>query len=193
LRVIAGEAKGRRLLSVPGSGTRPITDRVKESLFAILGSAVEGATFLDLFAGTGAVGIEALSRGAAHATFVERAPKAIEVIWKNLRATGLQDRATVMEEDVFRFLHRNKDTYDIVYIAPPQYRGLWERTLRALEAAPHTVGWVAIVQIHPREFRDLPLRTLSLAQVRRYGSTQLCFYTPLQPQASEGPGHSDSC
>jgi 16S rRNA (guanine(966)-N(2))-methyltransferase RsmD len=104
MRVIAGEAKGRKLLSVPGQVTRPITDRVKESLFNILGRRVVNALFLDLFAGTGSVGIEALSRGARRSVFVERNRQALKVITENLKTTGLADRAQVVSSDVFKFL-----------------------------------------------------------------------------------------
>ena len=88
-RVISGTAKGRRLRLVPGEGTRPITDRVKESLFNILGTDIQDAWLLDLFSGTGSVGIEALSRGAAGALLVDKDPRAVATIQENLRATGL--------------------------------------------------------------------------------------------------------
>ena len=155
LRVIAGTAKGRRLKMVPGSGTRPIADRVKEALFSILGAEVEGAVVLDLFAGTGGVGIEALSRGAARATFVESDRLAVKAIEENLRATGLAARARVVRTDVFIYLRNDpRDAFDYVHIAPPQYENLWAETLKVLDARP---GWVnpdgvAVAQIHPREF-----------------------------------------
>jgi 16S rRNA (guanine966-N2)-methyltransferase len=179
LRVIAGTAKGRRLKMVPGVGTRPITDRVKEALFGILGTDVEGAAVLDLFAGTGGVGIEALSRGAARATFVENDRLAIKTIEDNLRATGLSQRARVVRTDAFIYLRNDpRDSFDYVHIAPPQSASLWAETLQALDARP---GWVnpdgvAVAQIHPREFAELPLQNFGLVDQRRYGSTLLCFY-----------------
>ncbi|MER3469301.1 MAG: 16S rRNA (guanine(966)-N(2))-methyltransferase RsmD, partial [Thermoflexus sp.] len=100
MRVISGSAKGRRLKSLPGAGTRPIADRVKTALFDILGASVVGARVLDLFAGTGSVGIEALSRGAAEAVFVEKDPRAVRVLRENLQRTGLADRARVVRGDV---------------------------------------------------------------------------------------------
>lgn len=178
MRVIAGEAKGRKLLSVPGRTTRPITDRVKESLFNILGGRVVNALFLDLFAGTGSVGIEALSRGARRAVFVERNRQALQVIANNLKVTGLTERAQVVGSDVFKFLKREfEEKFDVVYIAPPQYKGLWARTLLALDGG-ELLGneGLTIVQIHPKEFAALDLRSLQLADRRRYGSTLLCFY-----------------
>ena len=176
MRVIAGKAKGRKLRSL--SGIRPITDRVKESLFNILGDEVVDALFLDLFAGTGSVGIEALSRGARRAVFVERSRRAIETIKENLRITGLSGQAEVIQDDVFRFLDREPaERFDIIYIAPPQYRGLWVKTLLALDGKGFlTKDGLAIAQIYPKEYQDQELESLELVDQRQYGSTMLCFY-----------------
>lgn len=187
MRVIAGSAKGRKLESVPGTSTRPITDRVKEALFNILGASIEGARFLDLFAGTGAVGIEALSRGAARAVFCERDRLALRTIGHNLQATGLADRARVVAGDAFRFLRNPGDErFDFVYIAPPQYKGIWIRALLAVDEGDVLApGGIAIVQIHPKERQDVPLRRLRLFDERRYGSTLLLFYRLEEGKANE--------
>lgn len=174
--MIAGEAKGRRLKSVPGDTTRPVTDRVKEAVFDILQPEITGATFLDLFAGTGAVGIEALSRGAAQATFVDRSARAVATVQENLRLTGLAQRARVVREDSFRYLERSPDCFDIVYVAPPQYQGLWEKALRALDREVSAARDLVVVQIHPKEYRSLDLAYLTLEDDRRYGSTRVLFY-----------------
>jgi len=178
MRVIAGEAKGRRLFSVPGQATRPITDRVKEALFDILTQRVIGARFLDLFAGTGGVGIEALSRGAREATFVERDKRALATLQRNLETTQLADRARVVRRDVFKFIASYKgQPFDVIYIAPPQYQGLWARTLRDLDHSPLlTPGSLVVVQIYPKEYELLELTNLVLSDQRKYGSTLLCFY-----------------
>jgi 16S rRNA (guanine966-N2)-methyltransferase len=181
MRVIAGSAKGIHLSTVPGTGTRPVSDRVKEATFNILRNEVDGMHVLDLFAGTGSVGIEALSRGAARAVFVEQQNKAIAVLRSNLKRTRLQDRARVVQGDVFKFLSGPAEPFDLVYIAPPQYQGLWGKTLLALDGNP---GWldpegVVIVQIFPKELEPLALANLSLTEQRKYGSTLLCFYRPL--------------
>jgi len=192
VRVIAGKAKGRKLRPVPGDVARPITDRVKESLFNILGDEVVDALFLDLFAGTGSVGIEALSRGARRAILIERHRRAIETIKENLKITGLAAQAEVIRDDVFRFLAREpaippkvggerggapKEKFDLIYIAPPQYQGLWAKTLLALDGRDFlTEGGLAIAQIFPKEYRNLELKNLSLVDQRKYGSTMLCFY-----------------
>lgn len=188
MRVIAGKAKGIQLQAVPGQGTRPISDRVKESLFNILGDWIVDAWVLDLFAGTGSVGIEALSRGAAQATFVEKHTRAMAVIRDNLRRTGLSDSARLIQADVFRFLEEAPEPFDLIYVAPPQYEGLWSRTLLTLEANP---GWLArdglvVAQIFPKEWEPLDLGTLALADQRKYGSTVLCFYESATPD----PAHT---
>jgi 16S rRNA (guanine(966)-N(2))-methyltransferase RsmD len=185
MRVIAGKAKGIRLQGVPGTGTRPITDRVKEAVFNILGMEIVGSHVLDLFAGTGSVGIEALSRGAARAVFVDKQSRAIATIRANLRRTNLQANAQVVQADAFKFLTGPPEPFDLIYVAPPQYQGLWSKTLLALEASP---GWldpagVAIVQIFPKELEALELLGLELTDQRKYGSTLLCFYEPIPREA----------
>lgn len=177
MRVIAGTAKGRRLHAVPGQSTRPITDRVKESLFNILAPDLPGAHFLDLYAGTGGVGIEALSRGAGAATFVEKNQRALQVLRRNLRETGLAGRAELAGMDVFAFLERSEGAYELIFLAPPQYQDLWWRTLQAVErSAALSEGSVVVAQMHPREWREPPLERLRLHDQRRYGSTLLAFY-----------------
>jgi 16S rRNA (guanine(966)-N(2))-methyltransferase RsmD len=178
MRVISGSAKGIRLAPVPGTGTRPIADRVKESLFNILGDHVINAQVLDLFAGTGGVGIESLSRGAARAVFVEKAPKALATIRANLRRTRLIARARVQPGDVFKFLKEPPEPFDLIYVAPPQYLGLWSKALRLLDATPQWLNrdGLVVVQIFPKEYQSLELESLQLVDQRKYGSTLLCFF-----------------
>jgi 16S rRNA (guanine(966)-N(2))-methyltransferase RsmD len=157
MRVIAGAAKGRTLESVPGDSTRPITDRVKSALFSILESRdmIAGRRYLDLFGGTGAVGIEALSRGAAEVVFCERDRAALRTLQRNLEVTRLADRARVVAGDAFKLLERpDLDPFDVIYIAPPQYQGLWLRALNQVDARPELLhpGGLAIVQIFPKEW-----------------------------------------
>jgi len=189
MRVIAGSARGRRLRAVPGDGTRPITDRAKEALFSILAAEVPGAWVLDLFAGTGGVGIEALSRGAEGCDFVEKAAKAVVTIEANLEGTGTAgEAARVLRRDVFQLLSQGPEaSYHVIYVAPPQYKGLWVKTIEALDAEP---GWLAqdgviVVQIHPREDRPLKLLHFGETDRRSYGSVLLIFYRPI----SQNTGH----
>ena len=179
MRVIAGLARGRRLMSVPGEETRPITDRAKEALFSILGSRIVGARMLDLFGGTGAVGIEALSRGAETAVFVERSPAALKTLNQNLQNTRLTEGATVVRGDAFRYLALPvTEPFDYVFVAPPQYQGLWLQALLLLDGRPEllTPAGEVIVQIHPKEYVEPALSALQLIDSRRYGSVQLDFY-----------------
>jgi 16S rRNA (guanine(966)-N(2))-methyltransferase RsmD len=179
MRVISGSARGRKLKS-PGEATRPITDRVKENLFNILAARLLDANVLDLFAGVGSVGIEALSRGARAATFVEIDHAALRALEKNLELTGVRDRATVVRLDVFKYIRRQTpEQFDLIYVAPPQYKGLWEETVlkldkRGLVAPEGTV----VAQIHPKEYHPLELECLELTDQRKYGSTLLAFYRP---------------
>ena len=179
LRVISGSARGRRLKTVPGETTRPITDRVKESLFNILGTDIQGSAILDLFAGTGAVGIEALSRGAAFALFVDRNRLPIKIVKENLQTVGLADRAVVLHQDAFVMLKSESSRkFDYVYIAPPQYREIWSQALRAIDIQTSFLqedAWI-IVQIHPKEYKKISLDHLKEFDQRQYGSTLLVFY-----------------
>jgi 16S rRNA (guanine966-N2)-methyltransferase len=179
LRVIAGKARGHKLRSVPGSSTRPITDRVKESLFNIIGADIQEATLLDLFAGTGSVGIEALSRGARFVLFLDLDHSAISTIQINLKQTRLDSNAQVLQKDAFVFLERKPNQkFDYIYIAPPQYKGLWKKSLISLNERMEWLSddaWV-IVQIHPKEYEDLELSQMEEFDQRRYGSTLLVFY-----------------
>lgn len=184
MRVISGSARGRKLKTPKSSETRPIMDRVKTALFDILAPDIVGMRVLDLFAGTGAVGIEALSRGADAATFIERSSDAWRLVRENLALTNLSDRAEVLRADAFAFLQQAAATnrrYDLVYVAPPQYAGLAARALAQLDEAPLTeTDGLVIVQIDPRERAEvdaLTLRQLRRYDERRYGSTLLLFYT----------------
>ena len=178
MRVISGTAKGRNLQAVPGDSTRPITDRVKEALFNIFGADIVAARFLDLFGGTGGVGIEALSRGAAHAVFIEKNRKAQETIKANLLLTQLSDRAEIVRGDAFAYLQGVPQPFHYIYIAPPQYHRLWVDALALIDERP---GWLAedgeiIVQLHPREYEAVPLEHFDEIAQRKYSSTVLVFY-----------------
>ncbi|MDM8518922.1 16S rRNA (guanine(966)-N(2))-methyltransferase RsmD [Anaerolineales bacterium HSG6] len=180
MRVISGLAKGRKLKPVPGNGTRPITDRTKESLFNILGDWIVTARILDLFAGSGAVGIEALSREAGHVTFIDKSHLATRTIGRNLQVTGFAKQAFVKKMDAFKFLLTPPaELYDLIYIAPPQYEKLWARALQTVDE--QLDEWLlpdgaVIIQIHPVEYEPLLLKNLTMYDERQYGSTRLCFY-----------------
>lgn len=179
LRVIAGSARGRRLRTLPGRGTRPTSDRVKEALFNILGRKVEGARVLDLYAGTGNLGIEALSRGAAAAVFVDSNPACRRLIAENLAALGWADRGRVVEMDAaaaVRLLGRRGERFDLVFVDPPYERGLIRPTLAAMaEGGVLAPGGIAVVEHSPREGLEPLPRGWELADRRRYGATLVSF------------------
>jgi 16S rRNA (guanine(966)-N(2))-methyltransferase RsmD len=180
LRVISGTAKGRKLKDVPGDTTRPVTDMVKEALFNILAGDVLDSVWWDLFAGTGAIGIEALSRGASFVRFSDLNRLPIDTIQANLQNTGFSSQAEIRRGDAFSMLEAAPARpFDYVYIAPPQYKEMAFKALQILDANP---GWLndegawVILQIHPREYRKLELRSMEEFEQRKYGSTLLVFY-----------------
>jgi 16S rRNA (guanine966-N2)-methyltransferase len=163
VRVVAGEARGRPLAAPAGTSTRPTSDRVREATFNALHSlgAVEGATVLDLYAGSGAMGIEALSRGAAHVTFVDNDPKALAVVQRNLDTTGLADRATVVRGDASRF---ESPAVDLAILDPPYATDdqAWHALLAGLDAV------VAVLESD----REVPVPApWAIIRLRRYGGT----------------------
>ena len=185
MRVISGSAKGCRLKRVPGDSTRPIMDRVKESLFNILGR-VDEEQWLDLFAGTGQVGIEALSRGAEGVVFVDKVRPAIKTIQTNLKSARLAEKGEVVQADAFDYLRRiarvGNGRFHLLYVAPPQYVGLWQKVMEVVDERPSawlTSAGIIVVQIDPKEYEPLTLKNLTLADSRTYGNTQLCFYEQL--------------
>lgn len=179
LSVIGGKAKGFNLQSVPGSGTRPIMSKVKAALFNIVSPYILDSTWMDLFAGTGSVGIEALSRGASLARFIENQNPALKTIHANLEHTGFSERGEVWHKNVFSVLDDVADRqFDFVFIAPPQFKDIWSKALLSLDQNP---GWLKddswiIIQIDKVEYQEHTLDNLMLFDRRTYGSTQLVFY-----------------
>jgi 16S rRNA (guanine966-N2)-methyltransferase len=180
LRVISGLAKGRKLKDVAGDTTRPVTDKVKEALFNILAGDVQDSNWWDVFGGTGAIGIEALSRGAAFVRFSEINRLPIETIKANLQTTGFEILAEIRRGDAINMLAATPDrAFEYAYIAPPQYKEMWLKAVLTIDNNP---GWLSdegawvIVQIHPREYQELVLKNLEEFDQRKYGSTLLVFY-----------------
>ena len=171
-----------------------MTNRAKAALFSIIELNIKGARFLDLFAGTGQVGIEALSRGAGKTVFIEQGPAALRAIESNLTSTRLGENASLVRADVFRFLEGTPQPFDYVFVAPPQYRGWWVRTLQLIDDRPAWLeddGWV-IVQINPTEYEPVALTNLVLFDQRSYGSVMLCFYgRPAALDEEEGDEESE--
>ncbi len=177
MRIIAGRFGGRRLTAPKGSGTRPTTDRVREALFSILAPRIEGARVLDLFSGTGALGLEALSRGAASATFVERDRRALAVLRTNVESLGLTGgEAEVVGETAARYLARNPEPFDLIFADPP-----WEDVPRlATELFPAVTGVLRsdglLLVEHRSSMEVAAIPELKSTEQRRYGDTALSFF-----------------
>ena len=194
MRVVAGEARGRPLLAPKGRSVRPTTDRVRESIFNALVSldAVEGARVLDLFAGTGALGIEALSRGAAHCTFVERDPAARAIVVRNLDATGLADRAEVVAGDAERWLRTRQEggpddpctpgAFDLALLDPPYDYDGWSALLTAIPTRLLVIESDREVAV-PEGWR--------VVRHKRYGSTLVVIARAADPGADGGRAVGD--
>jgi 16S rRNA (guanine966-N2)-methyltransferase len=172
MRVVAGGARGRSLVAPRGTEVRPTGDRVREAVFNALGSmdAVQDAQVLDLFAGSGALGIEALSRGAAHATFVDSSRSSLDAVRTNLHACALEDRATVVRAEALRWLGTQERRADLVLLDPPYAYDRWSELLAAVPA-----GAVLVIEsdrdVHPGEGREV-------LRHRRYGSTVVSIVGP---------------
>lgn len=180
MRVISGELRGRKLASIRGRQTRPTADRVREALFNIVGSRLAGAHVLDLFAGTGALGIEALSRGAKMAVFVENAAPALQVIQKNIASCRLQSRATVLPLDIPRSLNGlapYRGIFDLIFIDPPYRCDLIRPTLEQLTQGGLPSPEALIVVEHDPSESVAPPPSWEIIDSRRYGQTRLSFLT----------------
>lgn len=187
MRVVSGRFRGRVLNTVPGDTTRPILDRVKTALFDTLrplafirGEEEEPrpVLFLDLFGGSGSVGIEALSQGATWCTFVEMSEVAAKVIKDNLVTVGALECSEVRCMDAFAYLKNTKKSFDIVYVAPPQYQGLWFTALTMIAERPALLKPQAlvIIQIDPKERETLTLNNFVLEKEKLYGNTIILMY-----------------
>ena len=180
MRVVAGEAKGRRLKAPSGDRIRPTADRVKESLFEVIGERVRDARVLDLFAGTGNLGIEALSRGARSALFVDADRSAVRLIVQNLNRTRLEERAETWKSDARSALERLKKSgsrFDIVLLDPPyEYDSLESILSQLYRYRLLSPGGLLVIE-HDRR-TDLPQRTgsVQLCDRRRFGDTMISFY-----------------
>ena len=177
MRVITGSARGRRLKELEGMETRPTTDRVKEGLFNVLQFDIEGRKVLDLFAGTGQLGIECLSRGAASAVFVDRRPDAAALTRENLKLCDLTDRSRVVAGDSMEFLKAAREKYDLIFLDPPYETELLETAIAHI--ARHDLLNVHGMMIaeHPVD-KALPSLSApySMGRTYRYGKIAVTIY-----------------
>ncbi len=176
MRVITGSARGRVLETLPGDDVvRPTTDRVKEAMFSIIQFEIEGRRVLDLFAGSGQLGIEALSRGASHAVFVDKTAESVNCVKRNLIKTGFQFKANVIQADALTFLKTTRDTFDIALLDPPYSTGILQQAV-LLAAEKISDGGVIICE-HPKG-EEMPAEagSFSLYREYKYGKTALSVY-----------------
>lgn len=175
MRVITGSARGRRLETLKGNDVRPTTDRVKEAVFSALQFELEGRDFLDLFAGSGQMGIEALSRGAKSATFVDASKESVSVVKKNLTATKLMDKATVVNADSLNFLRYTDKKFDYAYLDPPYSTGLLQKAMENVAQVIKTGG--AIICETPTKDEISPnYGEFFLDRKYRYGKIMVYVY-----------------
>lgn len=180
MRIITGRARGARLKAPKGMAvTRPTSDRVKESLYSILGSMVAGRTVLDVFAGTGSLGLEALSRGAKHAVFLDQSTA--DVLRENIAHCHFEQEAEVLAGDALASLARlarQGCTFDLVFCDPPYHKGLWERALSVFDTTSLLAEDAILVVEHGGDEDDVPeLASLMRVDHRRYGkTTQVSFF-----------------
>jgi len=185
MRVIAGKYRSRALKTLRGLALRPSSDRLRETLFNILGSTVEGSVFVDVYAGSGAIGIEALSRGAREVIFIEKHPAAVRLIRNNLESLGIRDAAEILAADAIRGLERLAGRRfgahlhaDFIFLDPPYAQAAeYERALEYLDGSPLLKPEGRIIVEHPRRL-ELPTRFTQLerARVVEQGDTALSFY-----------------
>ena len=177
MRVITGSARGKHLKELPGMDTRPTTDRVKEGLFNVIQFDIEGRRVLDLFAGTGQLGIECLSRGAASCDFVDSAPAAMKIVRDNVAACRLTDRAAFHQKDFFAFLNGVRGKYDLIFLDPPYASGALERALEKITAIDIVSGNGIIICESPVEhiLPELPGEYQKTGEYR-YGKIKVTLY-----------------
>ena len=188
MRIISGASKGRKLVTPKTAVLRPTSDRVKESIFNILGAEIAGRIVLDLFAGTGNLGIEALSRGARNAVFVEKGRQALQLIRRNLAQFGPSGRAEILPVDAnraIRILKQRGECFDLIFMDPPYEKGLVEKTLMTLRSHPiYHNDSIVIVEHHRREALAPLLDDWNLIRQRKTGDTVTSFLTPSEDPAS---------
>ncbi len=181
MRIISGIAKGHKLNSFKGSDIRPTSDRARESLFNILGQKLNGSSFLDLFAGSGAVGIEALSRNAENVIFIENSAASIVLIKKNLEKCGfLKRQIKIIKKDVLLYLKSCRRQFDIIFIDPPYQTDLAEKSLHCLSKKNllKPDGIIVLEHYYKKEMKD-EIRGLQCVKTKKVGDAVFSFFTPL--------------
>lgn len=175
MRVITGSQKGKRLVTLDGTDVRPTSEKVKEALFSAIQFDIEGRRVLDLFAGSGQLGIEALSRGAEGAVFVDNSPASVKVVRKNIETCGLEDVSKVVQLDFASFCAMSRDTFDIVFLDPPYNAGILPSAIKAVLPLMSDYGF--IICEHPPEVElEQSIGGFSVSRSYRYGKIMVTVY-----------------
>jgi 16S rRNA (guanine(966)-N(2))-methyltransferase RsmD len=188
MRIISGTSKGRKLVTPRSQSLRPTSDRVKESMFNILQDDIVGKVVLDLFAGTGNLGIEALSRGAKKTIFVEKGRQALRLIQRNLTQFGLEERSEIIPKDAIRaigILKQKGESFDLILMDPPYEKGLIQKTLMTLNS--HQIyhkDSILVIEHNRREPLSTVMDGWNLIRQRRIGDTLISFLTPWEDHGS---------
>ena len=185
MRVVTGKARGRKLATLPGLETRPTTDMAKEAIFSAIQFELEGAMVLDLFAGSGQMGIEALSRGAQFAVFVDSSRQAQSIIRQNLQHTGLYPQSRVVAMDYLGFLQSSGDSFDILFMDPPYSQGMAEQALPLAEKRMKSTG-ILICETDRRELLPQLVGRFAVKKEYRYGRSKFTLYRQI-----EAPGPAE--
>ena len=175
MRVISGSARGRKLSAPEGFDTRPTTDRVKESVFNIISPYIPTESVLDMFAGSGAMGIEALSRGCTRAVFLEHTQRAMQTVKKNVEGARLADRAEMVLGDAFEYLKRTKEKFDIIFLDPPYNTGLLSRALDEISRGKHLSDSGIIVAECEVGGEEPNCGSFEVIRRAKYGKTVICI------------------
>ncbi len=180
MRVIAGKAKGRILFQPKSEAIRPTSDRVKESVFNTIGEEIVDKRILDLFAGTGNLAIEALSRGAEKAVLVDKAKTAINIIYKNVNAVGFKDKCQIVRSDVFRYLSyaiKSKEKFGVIFADPPYLQNVIGSLVKEIDLSDLlNNGGLFILEHDKNQYLTMPLKSLAIVRQKKYGNTAVTFF-----------------
>lgn len=176
MRIIAGKAGGIRLKSIKGKDVRPTLDRVKEAIFNIIAYYIKDAEVLDLFSGFGSLGIEAISRGAAHADFVEVNRKHVNIIKENLKISNLENKASVIKKDVFNYLEECNNSYDLIFMDPPYQENMSKKALDLIIKNKILKKDGIIISERSSYEKELEIEDLKIYKKKKYGNSLVTFY-----------------
>ena len=182
MRVITGKCRGKKLTALEGLDTRPTTDMVKEAIFSVIQFDLQGASVLDLFAGSGQMGIEALSRGAARATFIDADNRALSCIKQNIKACGFTEQTTVLKSDAVSFLQRTGERFDIAFLDPPYRHGILPQILPILAEKMQKNG-IIVCEHEPECKLSERILNFDLQKQKKYGKIIISVYRNLSEEA----------